>query len=164
MSVSLEQRCSVVATVEIADERTGVAINITEVSWRNAAMKARILGPVKEAMKATEVDNLGLAQVPCIVTVLNAHVEAEVAAIEVSFSDADEAMLVNHADRWDNLRGVMKIAAALSTRKEGPPWLSGKEQKAWRPLLIAELKRLLHEDIRFRASTNGPRRPRWVRG
>lgn len=42
-------------------------------------MIAGMLDPFKEAVKAVEGDNLGLAQVLCTIIVLNAHVEAEVA-------------------------------------------------------------------------------------
>ena len=55
----------------------GAGITITYQDWNNAAAMRRVLESFKDATEALEGDNITLPFVPCIVSVLDSHVEAE---------------------------------------------------------------------------------------
>ena len=148
LSVALEHKTSIVATLEIANERAGVCINITEGNWRNVALIAGMLEPFREAVKIMEGDNLGLSQIPAIMVILNSHIESQTAAFEGAFAEAGEAMMIDHADLWDEMPDVIRMAAALNPRIKELGWMSTQEKKVWRDLLPDELKILFQQDIR----------------
>lgn len=81
-------------------------------------------------------DSLDLAELPCIKSVLDSHIQAGAATFNARpFAKAVETMLLDHADRWGELPEVMKMASALSARTKGPEWLSVTERKQWPPFL-----------------------------
>ena len=90
----------------------------------------RVLEPFKDATEALEGDYITLPFVPCIMSVLDSHIEAEIAAFVpgTSSANATGVMLLDHSDRWDELPNVVKIAAALSARTKGLQWLDPTER------------------------------------
>lgn len=147
LQVALDHKSSVVATIEIANLRS--AVDISDNDWANAAMIKRMLEPFHAAVKAMEGNHLALAQAPCIMVILDAHIEKEAAAFDAGpFAAAGDRMLLDHADRWDELPNVMKMAAALNPRTKGLEWIDAAERDGWRALLSNDLKLLFAEDIR----------------
>jgi len=112
------------------DHPGGAGITITYQDWDNAADMRRVLEPFKDATEALEGDYIALPLVPCIMSVLDSHIEAEIAAFVSGSSSANatEVMLLDHSDRWDELPNVVKIAAALSARTKGLEWLDATER------------------------------------
>ena len=104
-------------------------------------------------MKIMEGDNIGLSQIPAMMVILNSHIESQTAAFEGAFAEAGEAMLIDHADRWDEMPDVIKMAAALNPRTKDLGWMSTQEKKVWRDLLLDELKILFQQDIRSEQAT-----------
>lgn len=148
LAVSLEHKSSVLHTIELANERSRVDIVLQDADWTNAASMVRMLRPFASAVETMEGDYLGLAEVPCIMNVLNDHIEKESAAFTSGpFHVAGQEMLLDHDDRWETIPDVMKMASALSARTKGLEWLSEAEQKQWRDLLVEELKVLFRQDI-----------------
>ena len=108
----------------------------------------RVLEPFKNATEALEGDYIALPLVPCIMSVLDSHIEAEISSF-VSGSPsarATEVMLLDHSDRWDELLNV-KIAAALRARTKGLAWLDATERTLWRRILLVECKKLFQVEI-----------------
>lgn len=88
------------ATIDIASERSGVDINVCNEDWAIAAIMRRMLGALKDAVNAMKDNYLALAQVPCIITVLGAHIEVESAEFGEGPSAAvGDEMFLDHADR-----------------------------------------------------------------
>ena len=56
-------------------------------------------------------------------------------------------MLLDHSDRWDELRNVAKIAAAFSARIKGLEWLDATQRTLWRRIVLVECKKLFQADI-----------------
>ena len=81
--------------------------------------------------------------------VLGSHIEAEIAAFVSGSSPTNttEVMLLDHSDRWDELRDIVKIAAALSARTKGLEWLDATGRTVWRRIVLAECKKLFEADI-----------------
>ena len=105
----------------------------------------RVLEPFKDATEAY----IALPLVPCIMSVLDSHIEAEIAAFVSGSSSANatEVMLLDHSDRWDELPNVVKIAAALSARTKGLEWLDATERTSERRIFLVECKKLFQADI-----------------
>ena len=82
-------------------------------------------------------------------SVLDSHIEAEIAAFVSGSSSANatEVMLFDHSDRWDELLNVVKIAAALSARAKGLEWLDATERTLWRRIVLVERNKLFQADI-----------------
>lgn len=157
LTVSLQHKSSILHTVELANERSKVDIVLEDVDWTNAEAMVKMLQPFASAVETMEGDYLGLAEVPCIMNVLNAHIEKESAAFTAGpFKVAGEAMLLDHEDRWDTLPAVMKMASALSARTKTLDWLSEADQKQWRDLLVEELKVLFAQDIAAEQAADSP--------
>ena len=72
-------------------------------------------------------------------------------------------MLLNHSDCWDELLGVVKIAASLSVRTNGPKWIDAKEKALWRYGVLLKCKTLFRQDLadelRAGSVANGLRGP-----
>ena len=121
------------------------SITITYQDWDNAADMRRVLEPFKDATEAY----IALPLVPCIMSVLDSHIEAEIASFVSGSSSANatEVMLLDHSDRWDELPNVVKIAAALSARTKGLEWLDAAERTLWRRIVLVECKQLFQADI-----------------
>ena len=150
LTICLEHKSSLVSAIEIANDRQGGAgITITYQDWTNAENLHRILEPFKEATEALEGDYITLPLVPCIMSVLNNHIESEIAAFtpDSSLANATEVMLIDHSDRWDEIANVVKIAAALSARTKGLEWLDATEKALWRRSVIFECRKLFRADI-----------------
>ena len=81
--------------------------------------------------------------------VLGSHIEAEIAAFVSGSSPTNttEVMLLDHSDRWDELRDIVKIAAALSARTKGLEWLDATGRTLWRRIVFVECKKLFQADI-----------------
>ena len=90
----------------------------------------RVLEPFKDATEALEGDYIALPLVPCIMSVLDSHIEAEIGFFVSgdSSANATEVMLLDHSDRRDELPNVVKMAAALSERTKGLEWLDATER------------------------------------
>ena len=103
------------------DRPGGAGITITYQHWDNAADMRRVLEPFEDVTEALEGDYVALPLVPCIMSVLDSHIEAEIAAFVPGSSSANatKVMLLHHSDRWDELPNV-KIVAALSARTKMP--------------------------------------------
>lgn len=145
---ALEHKSSLIHTLEIANERPGIDIHLTNDDWSNAERMVQMLEPFFEAVESLEADSIGLPELPCIMTVLNSHIESETAAFnEGPFATAGDVMLVDHADRWDELPDVVKMAAALSPRTKDLGWLSPLERQSWRGILLVTLRSLFSDDI-----------------
>lgn len=148
LTVSLQHKSSVIHTVELANERSKVDIVIEDVDWTNAESMVKMLEPFASAVETMEGDHLGLAEVPCIMNVLNAHIEEQSRAFTSGpFHVAGEEMRLDLNDRWQRIPVVMKMAAALSARTKDLDWLPEAEQKQWRDLLVQEMKVLFTQDI-----------------
>ena len=127
----------------------GAGITITYQDWDNAADMRRVLEPFEDATEALEEDDIALPLVPCIMSVLDSHIEAKIAAFVSGRSSANptEVMLLDHSDHWDELPNVAKIAAALSARTKGLEWLDATELALWRRVVLVECKKLFQADI-----------------
>lgn len=148
LSRALEHKSSLESTLETANETAGVDIQVSDRDWANAAMMANMLEPFACAVETLAGDELGLAELPCIMSVLNSHVKAEAATFNAGpFAEAGENIILDHADRWDELPEVAKVASALSARTKGLEWLSETKRKEWRALLLVELESLFAKDI-----------------
>lgn len=151
---ALEHKSSLVHTLEVANERPGVDIHLSNNDWANAERMVEMLGPFFEAVETLEADSIGLPELPSIMTVLNAHIESETAAFdEAQLTTAGDIMLLDHADRWDDLPDVVKLAGALSPRTKDLGWLDGHERKAWRGLLLVALRSTFRDDIAAEEAT-----------
>ena len=106
------------------------SITITYQDWDNAADMRRVLESFKDATEALEGDYIAQPLVPCIMSVLDSHIEAEIAALVSGSSSANatEVILLDHSDRWDELPNVVKIAAALRAHTKGLEWLDATER------------------------------------
>ena len=105
--------------------------------------------PFKDATKALEGDYIVLPLVPCIMSVLDSLIEAEIASILSGSSPANatEVMLLDHSDHWDELPNVVMIAAALSARTKGLELPDAIERILWRRIVQVECKKLFQADI-----------------
>ena len=82
-------------------------------------------------------------------SVLDPHIEAEIAAVVSGSSSANatEVMLLDHSDRWDELPNVVKIAAALSARTKGLEWPEATERTLCSRIVLVECKKLFQANI-----------------
>ena len=88
-----------------------------------------------------------LSQIQAIMVILNSHIESQTAAFEGAFAEAGEAMLIDHAERWDEMPDVIRMAATLNPRTKDLRWMLTQEKKVWRDLLLDELTILFQQDI-----------------
>ena len=143
------------------DRPGGAGITITYQHWDNAADMRRVLEPFEDVTEALEGDYVALPLVPCIMSVLDSHIEAEIAAFVPGSSSANatKVMLLHHSDRWDELPNVVKIAAALSARTKGLEWLDAIERTLWRWVVLVQSKKLFQadiaEEVRAGSASNG---------
>ena len=109
----------------------------------------RVLEPFKDATEALEGDYIALPLVHCIMSVLDSHIEAEIASFVSGSSSANatEVMLLDHSDRWDEFPNVVKIATALSARTKSLEWLDATGRTLWRRIVFVECKKLFQADI-----------------
>lgn len=151
LSVALEHRSSLTSTIEIANDSTGgPGIIITDEDWKNAEEMKRMLAPFNEAVQSLEGDYVTAPLVPCMMSVLNSHIEGEGSALDSSSAHglAGDTELKNPADRWEEVPDPIKIATAVSARTKGLDWLSDGEKKAWRDDVLRTCRGLFREDIR----------------
>ena len=88
-----------------------------------------------------------LSQIQAIMVILNSHIESQTAAFEGAFAEAGEAMLIDHAERWDEMPDVIRMAATLNPRTKDLRWMLTQEKKVWRDLLPDELTILFQQNI-----------------
>ena len=114
----------------------------------------RVLEPFKDAIEALEGDYIALPLVTRIMSMLDSHIEAEIAASVPGSSSANatEVMLLDHTNRWSKLPNVVNIAAALQ-------WRDTTEMTLWRRIVLVEYKKLFQADIAeevwARSASNG---------
>ena len=126
----------------------GAGITITYQDWDNAADMRRVLEPFKDATEALEGDYIALPLVHCIMSVLDSHIEAEIASFVSGSSSAiaTEVMLLDQSDSRDELPNV-NIAAALSARTKGLEWLDATGWTLWRRIVLVECNKMFQADI-----------------
>ena len=102
------------------------------------------LEPFEDAAEALEGDYIALPRLPCVMSVLESNIEAEIAAFVPGSSSANatEVMILDHSDRWDELANVVKTAASLSASIKGLDWLDATERTLWRRIVLVECKKL----------------------
>ena len=94
-------------------------------------------------------------------SVLDPHIEAEIAAVVSGSSSANatEVMLLDHSNRWDELPNGVKIAAALSARTKASSGLTRPERTLWRRIVLVECTKLFQadvaEEVRAGSASNG---------
>lgn len=115
LSVALEHKTGIVATLEIANERAGGSMNITEEDRTNAAFIPGILQP-RQVVRIMKGDNRDLSHIPVIMVILNSLIKSQTAALEGASAEGRQEMLIDRADRWDRVPGVIKMAPALNPR------------------------------------------------
>ena len=122
---------------------------ITYQDWDKMADMRRVLEPFKDATEALEGDYIALPLLPYIMSVLDSHIEAEIAAFvsRSSTANAIEVGLLDHRDRYDEFLNVVKIAAALSARTKGLEWLDANERTLWRRIGLVECNKLFQANI-----------------
>lgn len=160
LSVCLEHKSSLVSTIEIANDRLeGPEIVVSYEDWRNARVLAKLLEPFHEAMQALEGDDITLPLLPCVMSVLNSHVDAATSGEDDNdnslggggggggASGNRVAALLGKGDRWQEPSPVVKIATALSARTKGLEWLEEEERAAWRRLVLRKCREMLRNDI-----------------
>ena len=67
----------------------GADIMITYQNWDNAADMRPVLEPFKDATEALQGYYIALPRVPCIVSVLDSHIESEIASFVSGSSSAN---------------------------------------------------------------------------
>ena len=153
----LEHKSSLVSTIEIANDRLeGPEIVVSYEDWRNARVLAELLEPFHEAMQALEGDDITLPLLPCVMSVLNCHVDATTSGedddgnslcVGGGASGTRVGALLDKGDRWQEPSPVVKIATALSARTKGLEWLEEEERATWRRLVLRKCREMLRNDI-----------------
>lgn len=142
-------KASLVAAIESANQRSGgLRMTISDDDWKNAAEMRKMLEPFKNAVESLEGDRICAPLIPCVMMVLNAHMEAERAPFtDGSILGSASELRLDDANQWDDIQDPIKIATAVSARTKELAWLSSREREKWRSLVINVCKMLLKEDM-----------------
>ena len=161
LSVCLEHKSSLVSTIEIANDRMeGPEIVLTYDDWKNARIMAKILEPFHEAMQALEGDDITLPLLPCVMSVLNSHIDGRARGEDDDDDDhslgggggggggtSGNLALLGRGDRWEEPPPVVKIATALSARTKSLEWLEEEERLTWRRLVLRKCRDMFRKDM-----------------
>ena len=129
--------------------------------------RRRVLEPFKDPTEALEEDYIAQSFVPCIMSVLDSHIEAEIAAFVSGSSSANatEVMLLDHSDRWDELPKLRCCQDRRCPQRthHGLEWLDATKRTLWRRIELVECKRPCQADIAEKvqagSASNGIGRP-----
>lgn len=120
----------------------GAGITITYQEWKNTENVHMILEAFKEATEALDIGYIVLPLIPCIMSVLNSHIEVKISTIDSdrTCANACEAILLDRNDHRDEFPNVVKITTALRARMNGLEALGAPDKALWRGGVLCGLE------------------------